>query len=258
MASSPKLPKRLDEIYGGEPEAFTRARDVLAKELKQEGKGELAAEVKKLKRPTKAASVINRLSLNHAQAIARVLDAGEGLAKVQENLGQADAGEKLKAAAAEQRDAIDAALELAGEELGASGATLDRISETLHGTASDEATAEAVRAGRLEREGQTAGLGGALVAPRAPNRGRHAKTPRANKPDAAAARKLKAAESKLAQAQEKLEAAVAEDAEAAERVRDAERELRSATSVRAGTEKALDRARERVERAQTALDELPG
>src|SRR5215218_7611840 len=79
MSSDTDPRDRLDEIYGGEPAAFTKGRDALAKELKDAGEGELAAEVKRLKRPTKAAAAINRLSLAHGEETGRVLEMGSEL-----------------------------------------------------------------------------------------------------------------------------------------------------------------------------------
>ena len=255
MSSGKQLHDRLDEIYGGDPAAFTKARDQLAKTLKDDGERELAAEVKKLKRPTQAAATINRLSLGHPAEIERVLDAGAELRRVQANLGAAKAGEKLKAASAEQREAIDAALETAAGELGASGATLDRVSETLHGTAADEALAESVRTGRVEREGQAAGLGGALMPP--PKRGatgkRKAKATAGSKSDAQSARKRRAAEAKLEKAEAKASAAATEEQEAMDRLRAAEKELKAAQSVHDGAAKTHERAREAVKRARSEL-----
>jgi hypothetical protein len=261
MATKAALDKKLDEIYGGDPADFTNGRDELAKELKGDGEAEQAAAVKKLKRPTQAAATVNRLSLDHSKEIAAVLKAGAELRKVQANLGAKNAGEKLKAAAAEQREAIDALVTLAAEEYGASSAVLDRVAETLHGTASDEAVAEAVEAGRLEREGQAAGLGGALVPPpkgsgsRAKKKAEKEQKPKA---DAAAKRKRRTAEDRLAKAEAKLEAAATAEGDARERLDDAKDALRTATSVHGGAEKALERARDAVDRARDELEKLPG
>ena len=259
MSSDSKLQARLDEIYGGDPAEFTKGRDALAKSLKEDSEKELVAEVKTLKRPTQAAATINRLSLGRPKEIGRILDAGAELRSAQENLGAANAGEKLKAASAEQREAIDEVLALAENELGVSGTTLDRVSETLHGTAGDEELAETVRTGRVQREGQAAGLAGSLVAP-PPRTGKKAKPPKkaADKPkaDKGAARKRRAAEGKLKKAGEKLEAATAGEAEASDRLRAAEKELRAAKSVHDGAAKTLERARDAAGRAQAELDAL--
>jgi hypothetical protein len=185
-----------------------------------------------------------------------VLDAGAELRSVQENLGAANAGQKLKAAAAEQREAIDAVLTIAEEELGASGATLDRISETLHGTAGDEAIAETVRAGRVEREGQAAGLGGALIVPPARPGKAKPETKQDTKAAEASARKRHRAERAVEQAGEKLAAAEAAEKEARARMRAAEKELKAAKAAHDGAQHTLERARDGVERAREKLDEL--
>jgi hypothetical protein len=255
MATKAALEKKLDDIYGGDPGDFTMGRDELAKALKKDGETEQAAAVKKLKRPTQAASTVNRLSLNHAKEVAKVLEAGADLRDVQANLGAKNAGEKLKAAAAKQRDAIDTIVEIARDELSASSAVLDRVAETLHGTASDEAVADAVKAGRLEREGQAAGLGGALVPP--PKSGTRSKKKPAEKrkpkADAAAKRRRRKAKERLEKAEARLEEATAAEGEARDRLEAAKDELQTATSVHEGAEKALARARDAVDRAQQNL-----
>lgn len=255
MASRSKLDKQLDEIYGGDPAEFTKRRDALAKDMRKDG-DDRAAAVKKLKRPTKAAGIINRISLSRSKEVEAVLKAGEELRKAQERLGKPDAKERLRTAATQQREAIDSVLALAADEYGATGQTLDRISETLQGTAGDEATADAVRRGRVEHEGQASGLGGPLVSP-SPGPERKGKKPQGKaakkKPPK---RRREAAERKLAEVEEKLAAAEAAEREASERVHALEKELRTAKSTLSAAEKTLQRAHGAVERAKAKLDEL--
>ena len=256
------MQKELDAIYAGDPADFTKSRDELARSLKKEGEAELAAEVKKLKRPTKAASIINALSLGHSKAIGRVLDSGGELRRIQENLDKANAGEELRAASAEQREAIDAALEIAAAELDASGATLDRIMETLQATASNEAVADAVRTGRVEREGQAAGLGEALVATGGGSRAKKSKPKPAKQKDAkskaAAERKRRDAEKAVAKAEQKLDAATKEEDEARQRLRGLEKELRAAKATHDGAEKTVQRASAAAAKAKAELEKLSG
>lgn len=279
MSAGTELQDRLDDIYRGEQADFTKGRDALAKELKGAGEGELSAEVKKLKRPTKAAATLNRLSLTRAKETGRVLEAGAELRRIQENLSDPGAGEKLRAASAEHQDAVEAALEIAASELEASGQTLDRIGETLRATASNESIAEAVRAGRLEREGQAAGLGEALVAtgrPRATpsmgksasgskstskaggsrSRGDAAAKRKAEKDAAKARRKRRAAEGKLERAESKLAMATEDESEAGDRLREVERDLRAVKATHDAAVKTVDRLRKAVDHARRDLDEL--
>jgi len=252
--------KELDAIYAGDPAGFTKGRDELAKSLKKKGEAELAAEVKKLKRPTKAASIINALSLGHAKAVGRVLDAGDELRRIQENLDKANAGERLRAASAEQREAIDAALEIAAAELDATGATLDRIMETLQATASNEGVADAVRTGRVEREGQAAGLGEALVATGGGSRPKKSRAKptqkKAAESKAATERKRRDAERAVAKAEEKRDAATKDEAEALQRLREVEKELRAAKATHDAAEKTLERASRAAAKAKAALEGL--
>jgi hypothetical protein len=66
--SHDKVKRRLDELYRGAPEDFTAGRNELAAELKAAGEAEDAADVKRQQRPTQAASVVNRLSLEQCAA----------------------------------------------------------------------------------------------------------------------------------------------------------------------------------------------
>jgi hypothetical protein len=93
MAKADRDPeRRLDELYRGAPEEFTSARNGLAAELKAAGGAEGAAEVKRLKRPTQAAWVVNRLSLDHPDETKALLDSADRLRDAQSRLGAAGSG----------------------------------------------------------------------------------------------------------------------------------------------------------------------
>ncbi len=162
-----KLERRLDELFRGAPEGFTSGRNELAAELKAAGETESAADVKRLKRPTQAASVVNRLSLDHPGETQALLDAAERLRDVHSQLGTASSGERLRKAAQKEREALERLMELARQiDPRPSAAALDRVGETLQAAGSDEEVARLVRTGRLDRERRAASVtGGATPAP---------------------------------------------------------------------------------------------
>jgi hypothetical protein len=154
-----EVERRLDELYRGAPEEFTSARNRLAAKLKAAVGAEAAANVKRLKRPTQAASVVNRLSLDHPDETKALLDAGDRLRNVQSRLGAAGAGERLREAIRGERAAFERLLELARQmEPRPSATTLERVSETLRAAGADEEVAGLVRTGRMERERRAFGV----------------------------------------------------------------------------------------------------
>jgi hypothetical protein len=160
---SNKLEQRLDELYRAPPEEFTAARNALAGELKAAGEGEAAATVRRLKRPTQAAWLVNGLSLDHPTEVRRLLETAERLRELHAELGRSQSAEQLREAAKEEREALARLTELARDGFGGprpSAATLDRVAETLQAAASDEETARLVSAGRLDRERRAASLAG--------------------------------------------------------------------------------------------------
>ena len=172
--SDDKVERRLDELYRGAPEDFTAGRNELAAELKAAGEAEVAADVKRQKRPTQAASVVNRLSLDHSDETQALLDAAERLRDVHSQLGTAGSGERLREAARLERQALERLMEIAREmDPRPSAATLDRVGETLQAAGSDEEVARLVRTGRLDRERRAAGLPGEAT----PTRSRAATKP---------------------------------------------------------------------------------
>ena len=159
--SQDNVERRLDELYRGAPEDFTAARNGLAAELKAAGEADAAADVKRLKRPTQAASVVNRLSLDHPDQTQALVDAAERLRDVHSQLGTRGSGERLREAAREEREALERLMELA-HQIGPrpSAATLERVRETLQAAGSDEEVARLVRTGRLTRERRVASVTG--------------------------------------------------------------------------------------------------
>lgn len=158
-----------DDLYGLDPSEFTAARGALAKRLKADGKGEEAAAVAKLRRPSRMAWALDQVARHDPQRIGDALDAG---ARLREATDAAVAGDAaaLRQAAADDRAASDAAVDAAVAVLGDRGpAGRTQLAATLRAAVLDEAVADQLRRGVLAEDHEAPGFGfGALAAPGAP------------------------------------------------------------------------------------------
>src|SRR6476659_2539622 len=223
--------EQLNDLFHGPLEEFTTTRNDLAKSLRSDGDAGAADWVKGLKKPSRAAWLVNQLAARKPKEVRRLLDVGEELRAAQEEMlaGSADRA-KLREAGARERKTIDSLVgsaEAIGREHGVGSQILDRVGETLQAATSDPEVAEAIEKGRLVREQRASGIGRVGAAtPKAPARGRKkgerdAAERRARQQQAKrrkdAERKLAAAEKRLEREQAKLEKArgAVEDAEKA-------------------------------------------
>jgi hypothetical protein len=141
-----------DDLYGLPDDAFTAARDALAKRLRGEKRREDADAVKALRRPSVAAAAINRAVREHGAE--DLLAAGEALRQAHEALLSGDGDAKtVREATARERAAVRAFTQLAVGE-GASPSTQERVQATLHAASIDDDVRELLVAGRLEREAE--------------------------------------------------------------------------------------------------------
>jgi hypothetical protein len=206
-------------LYRGPLEAFTGARNELAKALRADGEQKAADWVKGLKKPSRAAWLVNQLPERKPDLVKRLLEVGEELRGLQEKLiaGSADP-EELRGAARREQDAVDELLKCAaeiGREHGVGGQILERVGETLQAASADPDVSRAIERGRLEREQRASGLGlagaGAGAAstrgggPRRSSKGRSGPTAAEREARRQAARRRKQAERDLAAAQKRLE-----------------------------------------------------
>ena len=152
------------ELYRGAPEGFIAARDALAKRLRDEGRDGDAAEVKKLRRPTVAAWALDRLADDASDAIGELLDAGAELARAQRATLSGRDPQALRDATTTRRELVARLTEMAAEVLRdadrSPDAHIEDIRGTLEAASVDEAVAERLRAGTLDRTVQpSAGFG---------------------------------------------------------------------------------------------------
>jgi hypothetical protein len=239
-----------DRLYGLELDEFTPARDAAAKELRKEKRRDEAAVVAKLRKPSAAAWLVNRLARERREDVDALLEAGEALRDAQERAvaGEGAGGDLREAADAERRavdELVRAARELEPGGRKPSQAALEQVRATLHAAAADPTVREGVRAGRLVRE---VAAGGAWpfadpadepVLPAEPR-------PERRKAPARGDRKPDAEERKKGREEEARQRD--EEKAAAEERRQAEQARRKELTVARRESDARRRARERAER----------
>jgi exonuclease VII small subunit len=272
-----------ERLYGLDPEEFVAARDAAAKALRGDGRRAEAAAVAKLRKPSVAAWVVNRLARDEPELVEALLAAGAKLREVQLAGGSPS---ELRTAIEHETSALDALMRPAGRIARGSGSgrdtALERARETLHAAALDPDLADHVRRGVIVREGQAIGfpLGAALPerAARAPATAPGGKAARGAEPEpapvpdevaakrleraaaaaATAAAKLDRAEQGLERASGELSEAKAELARARRVLKAAETRVDGAERAAAAAERARDAARAKAEEAAARHRELGG
>jgi len=217
-----------DELYGLPQEEFTPARDAKARELKADK--ELAAAVKKLKKPSVAAWVVNLFVRRETEQVEQVIAVGTALRDAQEGMD----GAELRALTKQRRQltsaVTDQARSLARDEgVKVTQSVADQVEATLTAAMLDPACAQAVRSGLLTAALRSTGVdevdvASAVALPDA--LGFSASPTTAEEPappelhvvpedeETAAARRREAAEKALADAEERVSEAEADLAEA--------------------------------------------
>jgi hypothetical protein len=158
--------ERLDELYREHPEEFVAGRDRLAKDVRAAGDREEADRIKKLRRPSVAAWLINRIALSSPEPLEEFAEASRRLEEAQGRAldGEEEAVAEWRAAAARERDANAAVIEAAAGLARDAGHSvnqraLELAGETLRAAAGDAGLRDRVMRGRLEREQSAPTLG---------------------------------------------------------------------------------------------------
>ena len=148
-------------LYGLPPGEFIAARDRLAGELKEAGRADEAAEVKKLRRPSIVAWAVNAASRERPDDVGALREAGRELRRAQRKALAGGGGEDLRRATDDRRALIQTLADAGVAAIGArGGAHRDAIAETLDAASVDEELGERLQAGILDREARPmAGFG---------------------------------------------------------------------------------------------------
>lgn len=249
------------ELYTADPAEFVAARDRAAREAG----GDLAREIKKLRKPALAAWAVNLLAAREPDQLETLLDLGGRLRAAQRELR----GDDLRALAAERsrllRAVTDRAAALAaaaGHELG-EGAR-DQVERTLTAALSDAEAAANVRSASLAKPLEYSGFGLDELAAASIRRRPEAKVERAVGSAAEVARlrdRLREEEERATEAESELQRAEAEQSEAEQdemRLRgelsEAQERLRAADENLRATRRAHHRAQQARDEAAHELD----
>jgi hypothetical protein len=167
------------ELYGADPDAFTERRKALVLAAREAGDKQSAAAITALRKPTRAAWVVNRLARADPDAPARLA----AMAAELRDAERAKDGPRLRELSAARGALIDA---LTAQALAAAG-TPDpppslraEVTDTLTAALGDAETAAAFAAGALTKAAQWSGFGYADLGPAddvAPKRPPAAPTP---------------------------------------------------------------------------------
>lgn len=168
------LEREIDRLYALPLDEFTSARNDAVKRLKKAGDDETAERVGALTKPSVPVWTINQVARQDKPGMRALLAAAAKLRKAQERALAGGDSDALRAAQAEERDALRELTQRAGailEEAGrpASRAVLERVRSTLGAAALAETTRDALKAGRLTGEVEMSGfdvLAGIEPAPR--------------------------------------------------------------------------------------------
>jgi hypothetical protein len=139
----------VDRLFAAPLEDFVAERKRVAKELRDAGDRDAAAQVAKLPKPTPPAWALNRLAREEPETVAEWLDAAEELRDA-----SASPGAGLRDAMAEHRDATRRLLTAVRDRTRPGGRPLsepmlERVRSLLQAATADPEQAEALRAGRI-------------------------------------------------------------------------------------------------------------
>lgn len=248
------------ELYELPPEEFTSARNARAGEARSAGDRELAAAIKKLRRPTAGAWLANLLVRERPEQVAELLDLGAAMRRAQEEL----AGNELRQLSQQRRQAVAALGDEARHlvrELGRplSEASARELEATLQAAIADPGAAEELRRGRLTAGLRYSGLGPAgLTASGAAPAG-----PAGETAFGRSRRRPPAQAGPPAQAEPSAEAGPPAGGERSragrrsrERIQAAQRELRVAESAAAAAEREAAKHERRLRGARAERDRL--
>jgi len=212
----------IEELYSLDPEGFLARRRALAARARQDGDAKTARAISALRRPTKAAWIINRLVRAQPDVAVGLAELGTRLRTAHRSLD----GTALRQLTVQRRTIIDAAVRHAFALNGpaAPSASLrQEVAATLEAALADPEVAERLSAATLVRAEHWSGFGDSMPAlsavPPARPRGSAAKPPAtASSAPQTRQRKAAATAEAVAQANRELRSAVAAEHDQDERV----------------------------------------
>ena len=254
MANNDRVQAAADQLYAADPAEFTDRRSDLVAQARADGDQAAARAIGALRKPTRAAWVVNQLARADPDAVARLGRLGDELRAAESALD----GGKLRELSQTRRELLG---QLARQALDGAGVTdppdalQQEVTGTLNAALADPQVAARVGQGQLAKSVQPAGFGFGLAA--GDDDGHDDAEP--SPPPAARDR----AERKQQAAQKQAERERREQAErererraideAAQTLAEADRVADSAQSAEADRENTVRQLEEQLEDAQDAL-----
>ncbi len=245
------------ELYALPLDEFTRARDDRAKEAAAAGDKDLGGALRKLRKASTAAWLVNLLVDRQREEIEQVLALGESLREAQETTDRARlhalGQQRQRLLAGIARQSLDLAAGL-GHPVGASA--LPEVEGTLRAAMTDPAAAAAVLTGRLVRPLEVSGwepvdLTGAVAGPFEDLSGAGGDVAESGRPADAARRAAR-----LARARKELSEAEAAARQAADEAGSLQKREHRIAVKREGLAASIEDLQERLEALQRELDGL--
>jgi hypothetical protein len=141
----------VDKLFEVPPDDFVSERDRLGRSLKEEGRDDLASQVKALRKPTLPAWALNQLARRRRKDVEALLEAGQELRGVQRGADP----EGLRRLGQGRRELIRTLAEAAGDIVAEQGTLTDAsrraIEATLESASADPASGQELLQGRLTR-----------------------------------------------------------------------------------------------------------
>jgi hypothetical protein len=253
-----------DLLYAGSTDDFTEARDQAARQAQDSGEKDLAARIKKLKKPSVAAWAVNLLVRRESEQIDSVLGLAEQLRAAAEALD----GAELRALTRQRRQLTSALASTArslARDAGVrlTGPVVDQVEGMLTAAMLDPVAAQVVRTGRVLKAFTSTGVSeldveGVVGVPEAID---VRATPLAaqaqvEEPDPVALHVVPDGGAKLAAAEDALEQANEHVAAAERELAEAERALEELNARRLQLQGEADELRRRIAEIEDGVDQV--
>ncbi|OBI51728.1 hypothetical protein A5707_13550 [Mycobacterium kyorinense] len=237
----------LDELYAAEPNRFTALRSTLSAAAKRRGDTAVAKQISAARKPTTAAWVVNRLTLQHKESKQRLAELGDRLRAAHSTMD----GDLIRRLSMEQHRLVNELTRaaFAGAGLTNPSATVrDDVSSTLQAAVADpDVTARLGRLAKAERWSGFGVLGEAAPEPARKTSGTaHRQLEKLQQAWAAAKQAKTDADRELTAREEELSAA-------RRRLRESERDVKSAEKAYDTAKQASHDAAELVKKARSRL-----
>ncbi len=256
------LESALDRLYAVDLDEFTSTRNRLSSELTSAGDKTAGIQIKSLKKPNIAAWTLNQLARSHKDELEELFAATDRVRRAHRRALSGGKATDLREATDERNRVVSKLTKIAGAILvegghAAATATLAAVSDSFMAIASDDAGADLLRKGRLERElqpGAIADVGGLTLVPDGDDESVPAA--KADVTAVQAARvKINQARQRVKDANEALRDADAEAWKVSGEADEAERRAKAAREAAEFAKRAAEGRKSDAEQAAKALEE---